>query len=171
MSRSKSRDSDLLDEIKVDRVNSISCGRDDPSKKSPLEPTNSSYLRLRSNTADWRNAYNFRLIPKQNTRLRQHHLLAEENSEDFRTRSLTDPQAQSRVHPDGKRGEKILHSGWLYKTIRTKSLSVERSRHERRQHRRFQLTDHSLRYLQPHQRVWYVFSIFLYLYQYSCIVN
>jgi len=155
---SKSRNSDLLDEIKVDRVRSVSFNRDYSIKKSPVEPTvesSSQHLRLRSNTGDWRNIY--RLRRKRGTRVRgRHHLLTEEDA-DFRTRSLSESDILSRIHSDGERGEKILYSGWLYKTIRPcKSLSVERSRHERRQHRRFQLTDHSLRYLQPFQRVWFL---------------
>ena len=154
---SKSRDSDLLDEIKVNRVSSVSYQQND-SKKSPLEPTNESsnpHLRLRSNTGDWRNV----LRRKRGTRVRhgRHSLLTEED-EDFRTRSLSESDVLSRIRPpfvDGEKAENILYSGWLYKTIRPKSLgSVERSRRERRQHRRFQLTDHSLRYLQPFQRVW-----------------
>ncbi|XP_065893737.1 1-phosphatidylinositol 4,5-bisphosphate phosphodiesterase delta-1-like isoform X2 [Dysidea avara] len=157
---SKSRDSDLLDEIKVNRVSSVSYQRND-SKKSPLEPTNESsspHLRLRSNTGDWWNVYNQnKLRRKRGTRVRhgRHRLLTEED-EDFRTRSLSESDVLSRIRPpfvDGEKAENILYSGWLYKTIRPKSLgSVERSRRERRHHRRFQLTDHSLRYLQPFQR-------------------
>ena len=151
---SKSRDSDLLDEIKVDCVRSVSFHHDNSVKTSPLELTVESrrtpHVRLRSSTGDWRSIY--RLSRKRGTRIHRQYLLTEED-EDFRTQSLRETDILSRNHPPFIDGEKILCSGWLYKTIRSKSLNVERSRHERRQHRRFQLTDHSLRYLQPFQRV------------------
>ena len=50
--------------------------------------------------------------------------------------------------------EKILNEGLLYKTSRGKITSdLTRGQHEHRQHRRFQLTEHSLEYSQLLQRV------------------
>ena len=43
--------------------------------------------------------------------------------------------------------EKVLNRGMLYKTSRTKvTTDLTRGQHEHRQHRRFQLTEHSLEY-------------------------
>ena len=50
--------------------------------------------------------------------------------------------------------EKFLNEGLLYKTSRGKITSdLTRGQHEHRQHRRFQLTEHSLEYSQLLQRV------------------
>ena len=52
--------------------------------------------------------------------------------------------------------DEFLRYGWLYKTSRGKITSnLIRDHHEHRQHRRFQLTEHSLEYSQLLQKVYH----------------
>ena len=124
----------LLTEIERYRVSSFECQDSCDFRSSSIERTKAK----RAYKTDMGRSF------------KKRHGVNEENKLDDSIKYAT---MNPRIRPRANDTEKV-HEGMLHKTSRGKITSnVIRGQHEHRQHRRFQLTEHSLEYSQLLQRV------------------
>ena len=127
----------LLTEIERYRVSSFECQDSCDFRSSSIERTKAK----RAYKTDMGRSF------------KKRHGVNEENKLDDSIKYATMNPRISRPRANDAEKEKV-HEGMLHKTSRGKITSkLIRGQHEHRQHRRFQLTEHSLEYSQLLQRV------------------
>ena len=154
----------VLQEIKASRVDSVDIDADVPKKrpreKRYVRTTGSQWRNRRSEIQSWKRRSGSSRSLQSSSRHRRG--LTEDDHNKFAdTRSLGPSSSRPRRKSEGAAIEQpdkeIVREGWLHKITRTKITSdLRKVQHEHRQHRRFQLTEHSLEYSQLLQRVCHV---------------
>ena len=137
---------DVLNEIERSRVKSISSSNTEQSKTTGLR-ARTYFGGYKTQNQVHGKSSNTQLQPSDLSGDGERDLGSTINSRSRSMRASVNTEDQPEV-------EKILNEGLLYKTSRGKVTSdLTRGQHEHRQHRRFQLTEHSLEYSQLLQRV------------------
>ena len=155
----------VLQEIKASRVESVDFNSDVPSKHSRekryVRTTGSQWRNRRSEIQSWK-----RRSGSSRSSSRQRRIRTEDDHNTFATMGSLGsnrPRRKSEGSAIESADKEIVHDGWLHKTTRTKiTLDLRKGQHEHRQHRRFQLTEHSLEYSQLLQKVCHTVLLCLY---------
>ena len=146
----------FLQELMAHRVNSIDFDADVPRdggnehgrEKRYIRTTGNQWRRRRSEIKSWKRSGSGSRSSKT------HQGTGADHSKSATLDTFNRGRRKSEGSPLEQADKEIVRQGMLHKITRTKITSeLRRSQHEHRQHRRFQLTEHSLEYSQLLQRV------------------
>ena len=144
----------FIQELKLLRVHSIDFDADVPRdvgsehgrEKRYIRTTGSQWRKRRSGRQSWKRPGSLSSKTDQGTGADRNKSATLDSFDRGRRKSEGSPLEQA--------NREVVRQGMLHKTTRSKITSeLRRGQHEHRQHRRFQLTEHSLEYSQVLQRV------------------